>query len=225
MIKINSKIAELIGMHVGDGTLYMTNRCLVWELRGALNEKDYYDNNVVPLLSSIFHGEYTAKFRSGGKNGCYGVQISKSNITSFFLKYGFKSGTKTYTVRIPEYIKKSSKKVKLAFLRGLFDTDGCLRFDKNRTRRNYYPKIEFEFASVMLIDDLSRLLDELDFRNYHWKCKNSAKLCIAGKIMLEKWIKEVQPKNSKHLNKYEKFLEKGYILSPAEVAQPGTALT
>ena len=41
MLKINSKIAELIGMHIGDGTLYKTNRSLVWELRGALNEKEY----------------------------------------------------------------------------------------------------------------------------------------------------------------------------------------
>jgi len=225
MLKMNSKIAELIGMHVGDGTLYKTNRCLVWELRGALNEKDYYDNNVVPLIQSIFNGKYTAKFRNGGKNGCYGVQVSKIEITSFFLDYGFKYGTKTYTVRIPEYIKLSPKKIKLAFLRGLFDTDGCLRFDKNRTKRNYYPKIEFGSASRKLIEDLSLLLTNLNFRNYVWKCKNDAKLCVAGKTMLHKWMKEVKPKNSKHLNKYENFREIGYVVPYAEVAQPGTALT
>jgi len=225
MLKLNSKIAELIGMHIGDGTLYTTSRGLVWELRGALNEKEYYDNNVVPLLLSLFQRKYAAKFRSGGKNGCYGIQISKTEVTSFFLDYGFKSGRKTHTVRIPEYIKQSSQKVKLAFLRGLFDTDGCLRFDKNRTKRNYYPKIEFGFASLMLIDDLSHLLNDLNFRNYFWKCKNSAKLCIAGKIMLDRWIKEVKPKNSKHLNKYKIFQRIGYVVPHAGVAQPGTALT
>ena len=61
--KLNSKIAELIGMHIGDGTLYRTNTGTVWELRGALNEKDYYYNNVVPLLNSIFNKEFKPKFR------------------------------------------------------------------------------------------------------------------------------------------------------------------
>lgn len=113
------------------------------------------------------------------------MQISKKEVTSFFLDYGFKPGRKTYTVRIPDYIKKSSKKVKLSFLRGLFDTDGCLRFDKNHTKIYYYPKIEFDLASPMLIYDLSYMLTELGFLNHTWKCKNSTKLCVAGKTMLE----------------------------------------
>jgi hypothetical protein len=205
MLKLNSKIAELIGMHVGDGTLYKTNRGLVWELRGALDERDYYDNNVVPLLLLIFKKKFAAKFRSGGKNGCYGVQISKKEVSSFFLDYGFHYGCKTYNVRIPEYIFNSSKKIKFAFIRGLFDTDGCLRFDKNRTQINYYPKIEFVSTSPKLIDDLSCLLTELDFRNYIWKDNKHSKLCVAGKTMLSKWMTEIKPKNSKHLNKYENF--------------------
>ena len=42
MPHLNSKIAELIGMHIGDGTLYKSNNSLIWELRGGLNEKEYY---------------------------------------------------------------------------------------------------------------------------------------------------------------------------------------
>jgi intein/homing endonuclease len=223
--KLNSKIAELIGMHTGDGTLYRTNTGTVWELRGALNEKDYYYDNVIPLLSSIFNKEFKPKFRSGGKNGCFGVQICKREVTSFFIDYGFKPGRKTHTVRIPDYIKKSNKQVKLNFIKGLFDTDGCLRFDKNGTNRNCYPKIEFGSASEKLIEDLSLLLKELKFNNYTWKSRNISKLCIAGKIMLKKWIKEIKPKNPKHLNKYETFQKLGYVLPNAEVAQPGTAQT
>jgi intein/homing endonuclease len=225
MKKIYPKAAELIGMHIGDGTLYRTNRGMVWELRGSLDEKEYYDNNVVSLLMSIFLGDYRAKFRSGGKNGCYGVQTSRKELTSFLLRYDFKPGTKTYTVRIPDYVKYASKKIKFSFLRGIFDTDGCLRFDKNHTKRNYYPKIEFSSASVDLITDLSLLLTTLDFQNYIWKCEKGAKLCISGQNMLHKWMKEIRPKNPKHLNKYDKFLRTGYVVPYAEMAQPGTALT
>lgn len=212
-------------MHAGDGTLYKTSRGLVWELRGALAEKEYYDDNVIPLLKSIFGLEFKAKFRSGGKNGCYGVQVSRKEVTSFFLAYGFNSGTKTYTVRIPTYIKNSSRTIKLAFVRGLFDTDGCLRFDKNHTKKYSYPKIEFDFASPKIIFELSDLLNNLGFRNHTWKCKNSVKLCVAGRIMLRRWMNEVRPKNPKHLNKYQNFQKFGYVVPNAEVAQPGTALT
>lgn len=80
MTKIGVKIAELIGMHIGDGTLYRTSRGLVWELRGNLNEKEYYDNNVTSLLLSIFKEEFKAKFRTGGKNGCIKLNLKTRNI-------------------------------------------------------------------------------------------------------------------------------------------------
>ncbi len=223
--KINPKISELIGMHVGDGTLYKTNRGLVWELRGNLNEKDYYENNVATLLNSVFKIEFMPKFRSGGKNGCIGIQTSKKEVTSFFVDCNFKPGRKTYSVRIPKYIMGSNDMVKLAFIRGYFDTDGCLRFDKNKGRLNKYPKIEFESASKQLIVDLSKMLDNLGFKYYVWRDRNAYKLCIAGKKMLEKWIKKVKPGNSKHLNKYRLFLKQGFVPTNAAVAQPGTART
>ena len=130
MIKIDEKIAELIGAHCGDGTLYKTNWGLVWELRGELKEKNYYVNNICPLLKDIFGLKLVSKFRSGGANGVWGVQTSKKEITSFFLEYGFLPGRKTHTVSVPSYIQNSSHCIKRAFIKGLFDTDGCLRFDR-----------------------------------------------------------------------------------------------
>jgi len=53
-INLNVKTAELIGMHTGDGTLYKTGWGLVWELRGGLNEKEYYSKHVKKLMESIF---------------------------------------------------------------------------------------------------------------------------------------------------------------------------
>ncbi len=102
MLKLNSEIAELIGMHVGDGTLYCTSRGLVWELRGALNEKDYYNDHVVPLLLSIFRRTYVAKLRSGGKNDVMVYKFLKKkshpsfsimvlNLEAKHILYGFQN--------------------------------------------------------------------------------------------------------------------------------------
>lgn len=205
IIKLNPKIAELIGMHVGDGTLYKTKWSIVWELRGGLDEKDYYRNHVKKLLESLFRDlEFKPKFRSGGKQGCFGVQTCKKEVSSFFIQYGFVPGTKTYSVRIPNYIKEANRVIQSAFIRGLFDTDGYLRFERINNNKNYtYPKIEFGSASVLLRDDLFVLLNELGYRPYKWGKHDYYKLCLAGKDNLEKFMREIAPRNVKHLNKHE----------------------
>ncbi|MFH0701381.1 MAG: LAGLIDADG family homing endonuclease [Candidatus Woesearchaeota archaeon] len=203
--------AELIGAHAGDGTLYQTwKNTFVWELRGALEEKEYYLNNICPLLKDIFRLEIISKFRSGGAHGVWGVQTTKKEIIHFFLEWGFNPGSKTYSVTVPEYIFSSSALIKRAFVRGLFDTDGCLRFDRiNKTVNREYPRIEFGFASIALRDSLKKLLGELGFNSFIWNDKSNYRLCVPGKNNLEKWINEIEPKNPKHLKKYYIWKEKG----------------
>ena len=213
--KINPQIAELLGAHIGDGTLYKTNRGVVWELRGSLDEKIYYIENITPLLESIFDIAFISKFRNDGGNGVWGIQTSKKQIIYFFLDYEMPIGSKTYIAKIPKYIFDSNLDIQRSFIRGLFDTDGCLRFEKINSKSIYdYPKIEFGFASKILRDNLKKLLDILEFRSYIWFDKHTSayKLCLSGKKQLEKWIIEISPRNQKHLNKYNLWKDQGFIL-------------
>lgn len=183
----------------------MLHSSLVWELRGDIKEKEYYEKVVAPLLYQIFKFKVNPKFRSGGKNGCFGIQTTNKDITSFLLKYGFKPGRKSGTVKVPDIVFESTKKIQLSFLRGYFDTDGCLRYERinSKLERNY-PKLEMGSLSTFLIHDLKNLFKKLGFRNYSWvdKRTNTSKVCIAGKEMLRKWMEEIKPHNPKHLNKY-----------------------
>jgi hypothetical protein len=192
---------------------------IVWELRGSRQEKDYYGNHVKQLLESIFKElTFEPKFRSGGKNGCFGIQTSKRIVCNFFLEHGFNPGRKTHTVHIPEYIMNSNRKIQSAFIRGLFDTDGHMRFDRINHHREYnYPKIELCFASIRLRDNLFVLLNKLGYRVQKWG-KKYYSICIAGFANMEKFMKEVSPKNTKHLNKYKFFKEHGYCKPNAAVA-------
>ena len=228
MTNITPQIAELLGAHIGDGTFYRTHSSLVWELRGALEEKDYYFKTICPLLKDIFNLEIQSKFRSGGAHGCWGIQTTRREIINLLLDFGFTPGTKTFTVFVPNYIFNSSLDIKRAFLRGLFDTDGCLRFDRLKKQVLYtYPKIEFCSASLALRDYTVKLLSEVGFSCYTWQFKTYYSLCIAGKAQLEKWIIEIKPGNPKHLKKYHLWKENGFYFKEAlaTVAQPGTAQT
>lgn len=194
---MDSKAAELIGMHVGDGTLYLSGKTLVWEMRGSIYEKEYYEY-VSALIENLLGIKLFPKYR--GINS-YGIQTTKKVVTSFFLENGFNPGKKVYTVRIPDYIKNSIDiEVKRSFIRGLFDTDGCIYFDKNRTPYNYYPRIEFAFASKNLTSDLYELLQCLKFNPHHWANKDY-RTAMAGFLQLDKFVTEIFPANSKHLNR------------------------
>jgi len=196
---MDQREAELIGMHVGDGTLYLAGKTLVWELRGSIHEQEYYEH-VAKLIKDMLNIEVKPKYR--GPNS-YGIQTTNKIITNFFINNGFKPGKKVYTVRIPDYVKLADKTIRQSFVRGLFDTDGCVWFYKNRTPYRYYPKIEFSFASEPLWEDLAPLLDNLGFRVHKWKSQRKDgieyKICAAGFNNLDRWIKEIKPANSKHI--------------------------
>ena len=199
---MNSDEARLLGMHIGDGSLYKTGtNSIVWEIRGSKEERDFYDLFVCMLLKRVFNIGLKAKNRSGGAHGCYGIQTCNKDIINFFLNNEVKAGSKLYTSEIPLKIKTSSRAIKCAFIGGLFDTDGCVRLEKNRTKRYYYPKIEFGFASQKLSRDLFLLLSELGFKAYKWRDKEYFKICLAGFDNLKKWFKEIKPMNSKHFKR------------------------
>lgn len=195
---MNEKKAELVGMHVGDGTLYLSGKTIVWELRGSVEEKEYYEY-IVDLIYDVFGVNLKPKFR--GLNS-YGIQTTNKIITKFFTDSGFKPGKKVHTVRIPDYIKSAEENIKKSFIKGLFDTDGCLRYEKNRTTIRYYPRLEFSSASLKLIDDLHKMLKDLKFRTHRWSDRHCERIGLAGFANLDKWMKEISPANPKHFNKY-----------------------
>src|SRR3989344_5811559 len=106
------------------------------------------------------------------------------------------------------------------FLRGLFDTDGSLCFDKNRGAkivRNNRPYIELGTVSKNLIDDLIFMFKEL---NLHPMLKKPYKgkkdkhivyrIKIYRKSEVEFFIKFIEFKNPKHYTKWLIYKKLGY---------------
>jgi len=170
---MNCDLAELLGMHAGDGTIYRTKYGLVWELRGGLDEKEFYDSYVIPLLRRVYNFPFIAKKRSGGKNGCYGTRCCKKEFIQLLLNKGFPVGKKTKTVKIPKKILSGKKEWKTSFLRGLLATDGTAYLAKiNRSEIPNYPIIELNSVSKKLIEQVKDLLLELNVKSYTWTYKH-----------------------------------------------------
>lgn len=97
-----------------------------------------------------------------------------------------------------------------SFLRGFFDTDGCLYIENKRGKP--YPRIEIGCTCDGFIKQLKDMIIRMGFRTSYYS-ENRAKygwetlhrISIKGNIMTKKWFEEIQPKNPKHVEKFNKL--------------------
>lgn len=213
MIKLTPEIAEIIGIHAGDGYLrFRTRNKGEIDISGNVEEKPYYDNHVIPIFNKAFKTKIKGRYFS---RGTYGFVTYNKKIRDYLFSVGFPSGKKSHVVKVPQIILKSkNKKIYSMFLRGLFDTDGCLSFDKRYSKKykkfiNCYPRIIITTTSKELCRGASMLLKRLSIEHfsfgyqptnlkYHYKYT----IIINGSNRLKKWMKLVGMKNNSKLSKY-----------------------
>ena len=151
--------------------------------------------------------------------GTYGF-VTTNNQFRILNELGFPYGKKSAIVRIPTLILKSNNKLVYArFLRGLFDTDGCLHFKNRRTGKNYsefkkkynyYPTIQITSISKPLIEDVEFILNKLGIKYFVYGAQPKDKrdsykyvIIISGKERILKWMNLIGIKNS---GKYTRYL-------------------
>ncbi|HIG97693.1 MAG TPA: hypothetical protein HA230_05115 [Candidatus Aenigmarchaeota archaeon] len=197
--EITQDLAELLGIIVGDG--YIRTRKPIWlSIECSAHERGLIDNNVIPLIKSIFDIQAKGKYfnRNGIKN-TYGVLITNRELVSFLSQFGV--AVKHDVIVVPEQILKSAdRKIKLKFLRGYIDTDGCLSFIKKNNKFRY-PRLNVSSVSRELICEVTELFRELGFNGSLWtmkigkKCKLPLhRFEIKGKEMANKWYNEIGTK-------------------------------
>ncbi len=215
-MKINSQLSELAGIHAGDGYLRYAGKRKELDISGGIDEKEYYDNHVIPLFNKEFNLNLKGKFFPS--RNTYGFVVRNRHVIEIFKKLGFPSGKKSTIVRCPkEILKSSDPKILRAFVRGYFDTDGSLPFDKKVNNRdifkktkNFYPRFMFTCVSKSLTNDFISISARLGFKASSYlhipkiKTENmSYKTQIVGRVNLIKWMKEIGIKNH---SKYTRYL-------------------
>ncbi len=91
-------------------------------------------------------------------------------------------------------------------IRGLFDTDGSIFFDKDKRYKTPYPIIDICTASNPLIEQLSTILKKDNFNVIKYK----KGVRIKGHFQVQKWFKEIKPQNKKHILKYQEYITQKY---------------
>jgi intein/homing endonuclease len=221
-MKIDGDMAEILGMHIGDGCISVNKRYSEYYLGGDITEEVEYHNNWVSKLFNkkimlpLYGKEVTYKFHP--KVGIYGFHIFDKKIVNFFNNLGIKSGPKL-NVQIPKIILSDAYLIK-RFLRGLFDTDGNIYFDKNRSAKNPInncPIIKLGTVSEKLCN---QVFNELLKLRFHPRKKNPYQgkrdknkvhtVLIYRRGDIKKYIDEIGFKNPKHYTKWLIFKKLGF---------------
>jgi ribosomal protein S8 len=199
---INSKLlAELMGILIGDGHLsnfqvsVTTNSQT--DLDHALFSKD--------LIESQFKVAVHIFYRKGNT---VVIVASSRNLVAFLSKKGMPIGNKIRNgLRIPKWVFRKPEYGR-AFLRGLFDTDGCVYLDKHKNDKSLklYRHIGIAFTSYAesLRNDIIILLKTFGFTPTNRSTQKS--VYIRKQHEVKKYFKEIGSSNPKHLLRYAEFI-------------------
>jgi len=216
--ELSAELAEDVGYHIGDG--YMKNITGKQGLRHGylfcysghlIDDRDYIFNVLIPRKEKLFNlNKYRIDTRCGRKS--LDIRFdSKAMYTFYRHSLQVQQSPKT-NITVPTWVFNSNG-MKTAFLRGLLDADGCLKFLKKHKNRKYYPMICYATQSKPLLEDVAHILTSLEikycsfeesqFDKRNGKTYTKHVININGAKRLISWMKKVGFSNSKHTNKFK----------------------
>ncbi|MFH1592831.1 MAG: LAGLIDADG family homing endonuclease [Candidatus Woesearchaeota archaeon] len=216
--EITSDIAYLSGVFAGDGSLNYREKKHEYSLKCVGNpkdEKDFYHK----VVSIKFEKSFGLKplVRHFDSNTTFGFTIYSKELFYYFTKtIGLPFGIKYDNLKIPEIFLKD-KILIISFIRGVFDTEGCITFKKRYRTYPYYPVISISSKSKVFIKQIVKALKEIGLKpveiyDYNVKDPRTNKgptiinrIELNGKTKLEQWLNKIGSFNPKHLNKIKRW--------------------
>lgn len=202
--KENIELAELSGIILGDGHIDEFNgknkiRNYSLDIAGHITEDfDYINKYVSALIITLFNEK--PKIKLLPKYSGVHLIINGKELVLFFKRKGILSGNKKKNNQgIPVWIKKN-KIYLAACIRGLIDTDGSIHYI---SKNNKNLRISFTSYIPKLMQDVREALLSLGF--HPSKIIREKQIFLSRKDEIDKYIKEIEFKNKKHLNRIKKL--------------------
>lgn len=205
-----SDLAEILGIMLGDGNLYIGKKQEVYQIRIAGHKQDdekYLMEWVKPLFENTFNVNVYKKLLI--KDEMF-ICINSKRVAEILIKYGFPAGRKSVNkVTIPKWVFENEIFLKRC-VRGLIDTDGFvypIRLSYN------YPRIGFVSGIESLRKSFSLAMNKLNFKISKWTIRKSGwtgentigQCSISSKGDVIRYYREIGFKNPKYIKKFNKF--------------------
>jgi len=198
------ELCEVIGAFIGDGHTSATHSCVVGFTGSASLDYDYLSKKLPYLLSTFSENVNPRLYKY---DNILRLNINSKQFHNLLTKrFGFPAGKKTYIVKIPNEILNSDNPIMMNYcVRGIFDTDGCVAFDKRKTYTKPYLRICLNMMSKELINQIHNFLIERGIRST--KTKESKIIQINGIEECKKFVRIVGFSNMRHLKKINNIFD------------------
>lgn len=205
--KHSARLAELVGILMGDGHVGLYQTSVVTN-----SETDFQHALFVKtLFEDLFMVQAGLSYQRN-KKACV-ITVSSKSICQFFVNQGIPQGNKiTLGVRIPDWIREKPLYRK-AFIRGLFDTDGCVYLDTHRYGQKVYENLGMAFANQS-VPLLSFFKESLEFFGLHPTQKTKFRVFLRRKEDIRRYFDLISSSNEKHFKKVDRYFlasEKGGV--------------
>jgi hypothetical protein len=204
MIEFNEKLAEFIGIVIGDGFLDGNfGHYNIGIVGHPIKDKEYY-YYIQKLIKEICDKDVRIVHRARGLRMTFGCKELFQELTQ---NYDLPIGEgKCQKVVIPRIIMNDWNLAKFT-IKGIADTDGSV-FCSNKPGAPNYPSIEITTSNINLAEQARLMLIKQGFRVakiWKYKSKNSSvvsyKIPLNGYKNLELWIQKIGFSNGVKLKK------------------------
>lgn len=198
--RYSEDLAELMGILFGDGHL-----------------SEFQVSMTTNSITDVEHAEYTRRlfrklFRINAsitkrkRDNAINVVASSKNLVNLLNKMGMPIGNKLeHGLLVPLWISRSRNYQK-AFLRGLFDTDGCIYLDRHIIRGKQYKHMGWTITSYSksLVEGVIGILHNMGFGPTYRVTQKSVFLRRTAEIV--RYFSEIGSSNQKHIRRFQDFL-------------------
>ncbi len=209
-MKITPRMAEVVGIYIGDGHVYRKGNKFQIGFTGNPKTDIELFERLKTLIKREWKKDVKFKIRERGLR----MVFRSKKISDFFikeLKLSYGRG-KSEKVTIPREIVNQWNLAKCT-IRGIMDTDGTV-FVSKKPRVKRYPTMEITTTSIVLANQLRDILLERGFRvgNIRKSTSKTSKLPayrvpLYGRENLKRWLKEISFSNQYKLNRALEYSE------------------
>lgn len=215
---MDEELAEFIGIYVGDGSGHFRPNKNSYEFKIVGNPKDEigYYSFVSLLASTITNRKIRPKILDGGRS--VGVRFCSKKLFEKMRKISESRTPQTLKQQIPPKILRR-RKLAIALLRGLFDTDGCFTIKRKYKIQPYYPVVSFSQENANVVKQVAKVIAALKIsasaclnKKYidkrTGKTHQKSRIDIYGANNTAKWFQTIGTHNPKIRERYQAFLAK-----------------
>jgi len=193
----DTELAEFIGIMLGDGGIGPN------QVQITLNNRD--DKEYIKFVCQIIKKLFNRTPSISKYSDCLAskIVVSSMDLIDYLIELGLKRGNKIkQQVDIPSWIKRN-KQYRIACVRGLVDTDGCIfthRYKVNGKPYDY-KKLSFKSSSKPMITSVYRILENEGIKPRI--ARNNVDLRLESIEDMRRYFKIFKSHNPKHLKRYK----------------------